>query len=258
MAVMLEAMAPAGVLGAGLQDPYVDGLVPVQVEPYSAPPAGSRAVILVVSPGKEESRARVVANLAAAYGESGQRVIIVSTGDLESGQAAASGVSYDGPVDPDDVRSHLQESSIDNLSMLSLRPFVRNSAQLVSRAESIFDAARQVADVVLIEAPPFLEFHHGEALSHAVDVVLVVGEYGSTTYSEADQTGALLRRIGAPVLGVVFTESPLDKAEKRNRGASTTRPAVPTGAEESDLLEAPQTSSGPSLQDAPDQFPAQE
>jgi Mrp family chromosome partitioning ATPase len=215
MSVMFEAMAPAGVVTGSALDPYADGLLAAPVEPYSPPEPGTRAVILVVSPGTEASRPRVVANLGATYAESGQRVIIVSTGDLDSGAAADSDASYAGPVGPDDVRSHLQPSSIANLSMLSLRPFVKNSAQLVNRAAPIFDAARQVADVVLVEAPPFLEFHHGEALAHAVDVVLVVGECGATTFDHADETGVQLRRIGAPVLGVVFTEVPIDKADKR-------------------------------------------
>jgi Mrp family chromosome partitioning ATPase len=230
MSVMFEAMAPAGVSNSAGQDPYADSLVGTQIEPYVAPEAGSRAVILVVSPAAESSRPRVVANLGATYAESGQRVIIVSTGDIDSGVPAGSDVTYTGPVGPDDVRSHLQPSSIANLSMLSLHPFVKNSAQLVNRAAPIFDAARQIADVVLVEAPPFLEFHHGEALAHAVDVVLVVGESGETTFDQADQTGILLRRIGAPVLGVVFTETPLDKSEKRRPNAPETGPVEPDPA----------------------------
>ena len=112
--------------------------------------------------------------------------------------------------------------------MLSLRPFVKNSGQLVNRASPVFEAARQIADVVLVEAPPFLQFHHGEALAHAVDVVLVVAECGETTFQGADETGVDLRRIGAPVLGVVFTEVPLTKAEKREAEQTTVRaPSMP-------------------------------
>jgi len=238
MSVMFESMAPTGARVGGRQDAYVDDLLPVQFEPYVAPDPASRSVILVVSPGKEETRPQVVANLAAAYGEAGQRVIIATTADLDSGRAGESDGSFAGPISPDDVRSHLQPSSVDNLSMLSLRPFVKNSAQLVVRAAAIFDAARQIADVVLIEAPPFLELHHGEALAHAVDVVLVVGEYGATTFDEADRTGALLRRIGAPVLGVVFTEARVDKAERTN-GAPPARQATPVDVVQPDLLESP-------------------
>ena len=248
MSVMFEAMAPAGVQTGSALDPYADSLLAAPPEPYSPPEPGTRAVILVVSPGAEASRPRVVANLGATYAESGQRVVIVSTGDLDSGVPAGSDASYTGPVGPDDVQSHLQPSSIANLSMLSLRPFVKNSAQLVGRAAPIFEAARQIADVVIVEAPPFLEFHHGEALAHAVDVVLVVGECNETTFDQADQTGVLLRRIGAPVLGVVFTEEPLPKSEKRRQKAPATRSDAPDPAAAIDAPEAPE---------APSQFPVE-
>jgi len=227
MSVMFEALAPTGVVGNPFQDPY-DGLVPMAVEPYSAPAPETRATILVVSPAAEPSRPRVVVNLGAAYAEAGQRVVIVSTSDLDSGVPVGPGASHTGPVALEDVRSNLRASSIENVSMLSLRPFVKNSAQLVGRAPLVFEAVRQIADVVLVEAPPFLQFHHGEALAHAVDVVLVVGECEATTFDGADETGVLLRRIGAPVLGVVFTEVPLTKAEKRERrGTVVTSAAAP-------------------------------
>jgi len=214
-------------VGNQFQDPY-DGLVPMAVEPYSAPAPETRATILVVSPAAEPSRPRVVVNLGAAYAEAGQRVVIVSTSDLDSGVPVGPGASHTGPVALEDVRSNLRASSIENVSMLSLRPFVKNSAQLVGRAPLVFEAVRQIADVVLVEAPPFLQFHHGEALAHAVDVVLVVGECEATTFDGADETGVLLRRIGAPVLGVVFTEVPLTKAEKREqRGTVVTSAAAP-------------------------------
>jgi Mrp family chromosome partitioning ATPase/capsular polysaccharide biosynthesis protein len=235
MSVLFEALAPMGPAGNQVQDPYADSLVPTAVEPYIAPAPESRAVILVVSPAAEASRPRVVVNLGAAYAEAGQRVVIVSTSDIDSG-APSGAAGYTGPIGPDDVRPHLRPSSIENVSMLSLRPFVKNSAQLVGRATPVFEATRQLADVVLVEAPPFLQYHHGEALAHAVDVVLVVGECGSTTFDGADETGVLLRRIGAPVLGVVFTETPLSKAEKLEfQGSAATPPESPAVTPEAEV-----------------------
>ena len=241
MSVMFEAMAPAGVASGVGTDPYADTLLAAPAEPYSPPEADSRAVILVVSPGTEASRPRVVANLGATYAESGQRVIIVSTGDIDSGVPAASEVSYSGPVGPDDVQSHLQPSSIANLSMLSLRPFVKNSGQLVNRAAP--SSTRPARSRTWCSSRPrrSSSSHHGEALAHAVDVVLVVGECGATTFADADETGVQLRRIGAPVLGVVFTEVPIDKADKR-------QPTGPATGSEGSATAAPIESPSPTDQ----------
>ena len=117
-------------------------------------------------------------------------------------------------------------------------PFVRNSGQLVSRAPALFDAARQVADVVIVEAPPFLAFHHGEAMAHAVDSCSWSGECGVTTFDEADGPGTCSAASSAPVLGVVFTEVPIDKAEKRVKGA-------PVGAPQRRGPGRPQRGAGP-------------
>jgi hypothetical protein len=109
---------------------------------------------------------------------------------------------------------------------------VAGSAQLVARGGRLLDAARKVCDVVIVDVPPMLALHHAEALSHSVDVVLVVGECGFTTIDEARQAGDLLRRIEAPVLGVVLTNVPLPATDirqtvPRHHAAASPEPAKP-------------------------------
>ena len=99
--------------------------------------------------------------------------------------------------------------------MLSMRHFMRNSGQLVSRSNDVFDAARLVADVVIVEAPSFLRYHHGEAMVHSVDAVIVVVDSGVTEAPDAQDMGDILRRLGAPVLGVVFTGEELSASQRK-------------------------------------------
>ncbi len=61
---------------------------------------------------------------------------------------------------------------------------------------AVLEATRSLADVIIVEAPALLAVHHVEALSQLVDVVLVVGECGTTTFEEARRSGDLLRRMG--------------------------------------------------------------
>jgi polysaccharide biosynthesis transport protein len=216
MSVLFEPLA-ADSQASGGPDPFADmfGVSSSQVEPYAVPEPGSRNVVLVVSTGDEPSRPKVVANLAATFAEASQRVVVVSTGDLEVGTALPAESILSGPLTPADVGSRLTPAGPDNVSMLSMRNFVRNSGQLVSRSKDVFDAARQVADVVVIEAPAFLRLHHGEAMAHSVDVVLVVAESGVTEVADAQDMGGVLRRLGAPVLGVVFTGVELPSAQRK-------------------------------------------
>jgi Mrp family chromosome partitioning ATPase len=128
------------------------------------------------------------------------------------------------------VADELQPSGLDGVSLLPLGRFVDNSGQLVDRAPAVLDAARAVADVVIIESEPLLSVHHGEALAHCVDVVLVVAEQRTTTVDQAERSGDLLRRIGAPVLGVVMARETVEvtTAPALRRGDErVTVPAVP-------------------------------
>ena len=216
MSVLFEAMATESAAAIG-GDPFADmfGVSSPQAEPYKVPEPGSRSVVLIVSTVDEPSRPKVVANLAATYAEASERVIVVSTGDLEVGTTFPAESVLSGPISPADIESRLSPAGPENVSMLSMRHFMRNSGQLVSRAQDVFDAARQVADVVVVEAPAFLRYHHGEAMVHSVDAVVVVVESGVTDAPDAQDMGDILRRLGAPVLGVVFTGEELSKAQRR-------------------------------------------
>ncbi len=74
-----------------------------------------------------------------------------------------------------------------------------------TRGSEIVSAARQIADVVLVEAPGILATPDAEALVRSVDAVIVVAQSFHTTVSQATRSGELLRRSGAPTLGVVLT-----------------------------------------------------
>ena len=55
--------------------------------PTRCPQPGSRSVLLMVSSMDEPSRPKAVANLAATFAEAGERVIVISTCDLDIGTA---------------------------------------------------------------------------------------------------------------------------------------------------------------------------
>ena len=217
MSVLFEAMASDAAPTGAASDAFADmfGMGAAQSEPYQVPEPGSRNVLLVTSTVDEPSRSKVVANLAASYAEAGEFVIVVSSGDLEVGTTFPAESIQSGPVTPEDIERWIVPAGPENVSMLSMRHFMRNSGQLVSRSKEVLDAAREVAAVVIVETPAFLRYHHGEALVHSVDVVIIVVENGVTEVPDAQDMGDILRRLGAPVLGVVFTGEELSKGQKR-------------------------------------------
>jgi Mrp family chromosome partitioning ATPase len=238
MSVLFEGLADT----AAVADPLVLALggnghgafgstVPVVPELGRREP-GDRHIVLIASPGGEETRPAIAANLAAVYAEAGQRVIVASTADLGVGQPVVMGDSEAllfGDIHPVDVEARLQPTWVDNVVRLPFTMFLRNSGQLVSRGKELLDTARSISDVIIVETPGLLSVHHAEALSRTVDVMVVVGECGTTRIADARTASDLLRRIGAPILGVVLTNVRSQGRVKASRLHARTGPiAVPS------------------------------
>jgi Mrp family chromosome partitioning ATPase len=170
----------------------------------------SRQVIMVVSAGREPSRPSVVANLAAVHAEAGYQVLVVSVGEL-GWRVPRPGTDYVGPDDeitPADIASRSTPSVVQGVRGLALDQVLPNRGHIVTRGPEVIEAARDVADIVIVEAAPLLRSPDGLGLLPAVDVVLAVAEYALTRADDAKKAGSVLRRLGAPVLGVVFTNVP--------------------------------------------------
>lgn len=170
------------------------------------PGTRDRQLVLIASPGTETTRASVVKDLAATFAHAGQRVLVMSTVDLPSTVDGASSVGAFTDLTLDELSAHLQPTQLENVAVLPFSHLIGGAGQLVTRAPAVLNASRNLADVVIIEAPPMLAFHDAEALACMSDLVLLVGECGETTIEQAGRAGEQMRRIDAPVLGVVLTE----------------------------------------------------
>jgi hypothetical protein len=202
-----------------------------------------RQVILMVSPGAEPTRPDVVGNLAAVFAEAGARALVVSVGNLgwrAGGVPTRPMPMQEGRIDPDDITPLAVPSQIEGVSRLTFDRFLESRGQVVTQGPAIIAAARQVADVVLIDAPGILIAHDAVALLPAVDLVVVVAQYAFTRSDQAQQTGDVLRRFRAPVLGVAFTNIP---GKKRRRQKSEAGPGP--GPEEPTAVEFEPTPPAP-------------
>jgi Mrp family chromosome partitioning ATPase len=179
----------------------------------------ARSVVMVTSPGLEPTRPAVAVNLATVCAEIGQRVVIVTTDGIDAHvdgleplrSAAPLTNELDrrlaGPLRPEDVQDLLEDTSVPGVSFLALQHFVAHTSQVVIRVPEVLDALRDVVDVVILEVPSFLAVHHGQGLAPLADLVLIVGERRLTTTDELRRTSAVLRRLGAPVVGMALTNA---------------------------------------------------
>lgn len=260
---MMFAPTPAAlpVMEESDLDSHVDGHRAVSRNGLGADePPGKRDVILVASPGNEPTEREVVTNLAAAYAEAGERVLVLTTTDLRvpghfgstsvpdttgvhvqanepptEQVAATSGSEATAQMSAVRVDTHAQRGSsagrggvtveevaarcipqrVSGVSKLQLGELLRGPGELATRGNAVIKTAREVADVVIVEAPAMLGTPDAEALVRCVDAVVVVAQCYKTTVAHAVRSSELLRRVAAPTLGVVLTGVELSASERK-------------------------------------------
>jgi hypothetical protein len=178
-------------------------------------PRRKRFSILVTSPTDEPTRSLVVVNLAAVFAEAGDRVLVATTGGMRTevegnGKGPKSWEGPDEDMDAAELVANARPSQIPGVSSLALGQLFTNPSRFALQAPALVDAARDVVDVLLLEAP-LLSTQDGAALLPAADVVVVVCEAWRTTVADGVRTQRLLAQRRPPVLGLVMTAMPPEK-----------------------------------------------
>jgi Mrp family chromosome partitioning ATPase len=216
--------SPAAAAGAGTPDagPVGEGHYPVAVGTTDlVTPRRHRFAILITSPTDEPSRSLAVVNLATVFAEAGDRVLVATTGGMRT-EFEGDGKGFRGwegempDTDASELVANARPSQIPGVSSLALGSVFSNPARLALKAGSLIEAARDVVDVLLIEAP-LLSTQDGAALLPVVDLVVVVCESWQTTVQDAVRTQRLLTQRRPPVLGLVMTNMAKDQLSKSSR-----------------------------------------
>ena len=175
----------------------------------------SRFSILVTSPTDEPTRSLVVVNLAAVFAEAGDRVLVATTGGMRTevegnGKGPKAWEAPDEDMDASELVANARPSQIPGVSSLALGQVFSNPSRFALQAPALVEAARDVVDVLLLEAP-LLSTQDGAALLPAADLVVVVCEAWRTTVADGVRTQRLLAQRRPPVLGLVMTAMPPDR-----------------------------------------------
>jgi capsular exopolysaccharide synthesis family protein len=166
--------------------------------------------IMVVSPSVGEGKSTCAANLAAAFGESGKRVLVLSC-DLRrpaidtylDAPKDAPGVS-EVLADGKDLAAVICDTSIPGVRIVPSGRPVSNPGELLTHGQDLLASARRLADVVIVDTPPVLATDDTSAMIPRVDDVVVVCRAGSTGNEAARRTAERLNRLAAPIAGGVL------------------------------------------------------
>ena len=178
-------------------------------------------VVVITSSVPEEGKTTLSFNLACALGQV-KKVLLVD-GDLRRpkiGKLVGRDSKMPGLADL--VAGHAQVSQcvfFDERAGIHLLPagtVPPNPLELLSskRFEDVITKLKEAFDIVLIDSAPLQLVSDAQVLSQFASSVIYVVKADSTPYQVAQNGLKKLRRVNAPILGVVLNQLDLEKAEK--------------------------------------------
>ncbi len=176
--------------------------------------------VMFTSPGSDEGKSTVLANLAVSIAQTERRVLVVDADLHRPCLHELFGVANDHGLttlltDPG-ARSKppIQETSVAGLSIVTSGPLPPRPADLISsrRMEEMVAWLVEQADLVLFDAPPVNAVADGVMLATHLDGVLLVARERRTQREAVRQAMASLSRVNARVLGAVLSGVALDRS----------------------------------------------
>jgi Mrp family chromosome partitioning ATPase/capsular polysaccharide biosynthesis protein len=170
-----------------------------------------RSVIMVTSAGSGDGKTTTAANLAVAYAETGRSVLVLSCDLWRSGVARLFGVKLGRGIseilasdDHGPLTDYVRDTSVAGVKVVTGGLTIRRPGGRLLAEQNLIDAARHLAEVVIIDTAPILSASLTRELATMVDAVVVVARVGRTTAGEAERCGDLLDQLNAPALGIAL------------------------------------------------------
>src|SRR5688500_14132097 len=174
--------------------------------------------LLVTSASADEGKSTTLANLAVAFAQAGQRVVLVDSDlrrpSLHTIFGAANERGLTSMLLEDDAAAPLVATSVEGLRLLPSGPIPPNPSELLGskRIENAIERLKADADLLLFDAPPALAVSDAAVLSRRVDAVMLIVSAGRTKRDHATRARQVLERAGARLLGVVLTNASIEEA----------------------------------------------
>jgi capsular exopolysaccharide synthesis family protein len=167
--------------------------------------------LLVTSPGPAEGKSISVVNLAAAFAETGMTVLIIDADFRRPTQYRY----LDRPSSPNlgdlditctvqDLDAVLQDTDVPGVRLAASAQSRAEPGHAIAVAKSAARVGQELADIVIVDSPPLLLANDASDIALGVDASILLARAGWTRRSGIVSSADLLRRLEAPVIGLVI------------------------------------------------------
>ncbi len=187
--------------------------------------------VLFTSPGADEGKSTVLANLAVSIAQTERRVLVVDCDLRRPCQHELFGLGNEAGLttllaDPKlQDKPPIQETRVAGLGLLSSGPLPPRPADLLGsrRMEELVKWLAGLADLVFFDSPPINAVSDAAILATRVDGVLLVVRERHTRREAVVSARDRLLRVNAPLLGAVLNGVGVDRtfAQYYGRRASS-------------------------------------
>ena len=181
--------------------------------------------IAVVSSMQGEGKSFVSANLACAFAQAGEKVLLVDC-DMRRGRlhkifnlSNESGFSNLLISDIKEYESYIKKTEIKNLSVLTMGTIPPNPAELIasSKNEKLMEMFKSKYDIVIYDCVPITGLTDSLIISKLVDKTIIVAASKVTPIELLQNTKKSLLNVGANIAGVVFNRVETDGSLYANK-----------------------------------------
>ena len=172
---------------------------------------GNLKTVMITSSVPGEGKSFTSSNLAVAFSQLGQKVLLVDC-DMRRGVqhkqftvSNTNGLS-DLLIDSTaDYIKYMKPTKVDNLYVVTAGTVPPNPSELLSSKsfENFINGAREIFDMIIFDLPPVTVVPDAAIVATKVDKTVIVSRIKVTPMEELEKTKKMLENVGANIAGVV-------------------------------------------------------
>lgn len=180
-------------------------------------------VLLVTSSNQGEGKSFISSNLAAAFAQTGETVLLID-GDLRLGRVnkifnLSNEKGFSNLLicqDTIDISKYIKKTKVEDLYVITRGSIPPNPSELLnsSNYESILNVLRTSFDRIIIDGVPVNGLSDSLIMASHVDRVILVCSCNYTNVDELNEAKKALQKVNANIAGVVVNKAPQTKRGK--------------------------------------------